>query len=176
MRAECVHLCWSVCTLFACMWRGWQKVVDNEEDSIRIYGKSKVNKKKFFQSASWCRPTPSHYPIPFFQTEEEGCRQNKQTGLWSPRWWIPIPLLALSLSVYFCLARSFSLQPYHVLHRYAPNHSLAKQWHTQHLSFLFSPSSSLSVCCSCHRLCQPVLPSHVTSLPSISFVQWLWVE
>lgn len=55
------------------------------------------------------------------------------------------PSLPRSLSVYLCLTRSLSLQPYHILHRYAPNHSLAKQWHTQHLPFLFSPSSFLSV-------------------------------
>lgn len=123
--------------------RGWWTAVVNEGDSIRIHGKSKVSKKKFFQAASWCRTTPpSYYPIPLFQTQEEGCRRNKQTGLWSPRWWLPIRLfLVFSLSVSASLALSLYS---HVCYRHAHNHSLANQWHTQNLSFLFTPSSLLS--------------------------------
>lgn len=40
---------------------------------------------------------------------------------------------SLSSPVSLCL--SLSLQPHHVLHRYSPNHSLAKQWCTHHLPF-----------------------------------------
>lgn len=80
------------------------------------------------------------------------------------------PSLPLSLSPSLSL-----LQPYHVLHRYGPNHSLAKQWCTQHPSFLSFRLSACLSCLSCQHLCYPCSVSSRHLLPpspSCSDCEW----
>lgn len=130
-----IFLCACVCSMFvslfvlslhACQESDRRLLIMRETDQDRCKRRAKWARKSSFcpQLLDADPPPPSQYPIPFVQTEEKGCRRNKQTGLWSPRWWIPKPLFP-PLSLYS-----------HSTSSTVPNHSLAKQWCTHHLSFL----------------------------------------
>lgn len=155
------------CALFACMWRGWWKFVANKGDGQIWERRAKWARKSEVSPVSFSMQTPSSLPLSYsLLSSWRGGLQAEQADR----------SLISKMMVTSPLSLSVSLQPHHVLRRYEPNHSLAEQRHTQHLSPL-SSCLSLSLSRRRRRFCRPCSVSSRHLLrPSVSFMPRLWVE
>ncbi len=165
------RVCLFVLCLLACREADGRLLLIRETASGRIWERrAEWARKSEVSPVSFLMQTPSSLALSYslLPNRRGGLQAEQADRSLISKMMVTKPSLPPSLSL--------SLQPHHVFHRYEPNHSLAKQWHTQHLAFLSFPSFSPPVSLSCHHLCYPLLRLLASPPPSVSFMRWLWVE